>query len=80
MRQRARLPVYEVLERLGCSEEQLIDSNPANDPETKLLVNETMRVCMLGFTECLPVQKKVFFLVIAHISQAIKYHVSLNSQ
>ncbi len=43
----------------------MIDPNPANDPETKLMANEVMRVCMLGFTECLPVnQRKVFFLVI----------------
>jgi RNA polymerase sigma-70 factor (ECF subfamily) len=64
MRQRAKLPIYEVLDRLGCSEAEVIDPNPDNDPETKLLANEVMRVCMLGFTECLPLdQKKAFFLV-----------------
>lgn len=65
MRQRAKLPIYELLDRLGCSEEEVIDSNPANDPETRLLANEAMRICMIGFTECLPLdQKKAFFLVI----------------
>lgn len=65
MRQRTKLPIYETLEKFGCSEEELIDPNPANDPETKLLANEVMRVCMLGFTSCLPLhQKKAFFLVI----------------
>lgn len=65
MRQRAKLPIYETLEKLGCSEAALIDPNPANDPETRLLANEVMRVCMLGFTTCLPLhQKKAFFLVI----------------
>jgi len=64
MRQRAKLPIYELLERFGCSEAELIDPNPANDPETRLLANESMRNCMLGFTECLPLdQKKALFLV-----------------
>ncbi len=65
IKQRTKLPIYETLEKLGCSEEDLIDPNPANDPESKLLSNEVMRICMIGFTECLPVhQKKAFFLVI----------------
>jgi len=65
MRQRTKLPIYEVADMLGCSEAELADPNPANDPESKLMVNEVMRGCMLGFTECLPVnQKKIFFLVI----------------
>ncbi len=65
MRQRAKLPIYETLERLGCSETELIDPNPANDPESKLVANEVMRICMIGFTECLPLhQRKAFFLVI----------------
>jgi RNA polymerase sigma-70 factor (ECF subfamily) len=65
MRQRAKLPIYEITEELGCSEEDLIDPSPANDPETKLLANEMIRICMIGFTECLPLhQKKTFLLVI----------------
>ncbi len=65
MRQRIRLPIYDLTEELGCSEEDLIDPDPSNDPETVVLVNEVMRSCMIGFTECLPLnQKKAFFLVI----------------
>lgn len=65
MRQRSKLRIYETLEELGCSEEELMDPNPANDPETRLLSNEVMRVCMYGFTESLPIQqKKAFFLVV----------------
>ncbi|MBI1919609.1 MAG: RNA polymerase sigma factor [Geobacter sp.] len=65
MRQRSKLRIYETLEELGCSEEELMDPNPANDPETRLLSNEVMRVCMYGFTECLPLkQKKAFLLVV----------------
>lgn len=64
MRQRTKLRIYETLEELGCSEEGLIDPDPANDPETRLLANEVMRVCMYGFTESLTIhQKKAFFLV-----------------
>lgn len=65
MKQRAKLPIYEVAEELGCSEEDLIDPNPKNDPESKLLVNEMIRLCMSGFAECLPLhQKKAFLLVV----------------
>jgi RNA polymerase sigma-70 factor (ECF subfamily) len=65
MRQRGQLRIYDTLEELGCTEEELMDPNPANDPETRLLANEVVRVCMYGFTECLPIkQKKAFFLVV----------------
>ncbi len=65
IRQLTKLPSYEIAEELGSSEEGLIDPNPANDPETVALANEVIRCCMVGFTECLPVnQRKVFFLVI----------------
>ncbi len=64
MRQRKKLPIYEIAEELGCSVEDLADPNPINNPETKLMINEVIRVCMGAFTECLPVnQRKVFFLV-----------------
>lgn len=65
MRQRKKLPIYEIAEDLGCSVEDLADPHPAYGPETKLMVNEVIRSCMIGFTECLPAnQRKVFFLVI----------------
>lgn len=65
MRQRKKLPVYEIAEKLGCSVEDLADPHPAYGPETKLMLNEVMRVCMAAFTECLPVsQRKVFLLTV----------------
>jgi RNA polymerase sigma-70 factor, ECF subfamily len=65
MRQRKKLPVYEIAEKSGCSVEDLADPHPAYGPETKLMINEVMRVCMAAFTECLPVnQRKVFFLTV----------------
>lgn len=65
MKQRSKLPIYEIADKSGCSVDDLADPNPAYGPETKLMVNEVMRVCMAAFTECLPVnQRKVFFLTI----------------
>ena len=65
MRQRSKLPVYEIAEEAGCSVDDLADPHPAYGPETRLMVNEVMRVCMAAFTECLPVnQRKVFFLTV----------------
>lgn len=65
MKQRKKLPIYEIAEKLGCSVDDLADSHPDYSPETKLMVNEVMRVCMAAFTECLPVnQRKVFFLTV----------------
>jgi len=65
MKQRSKLPIYEIIEELGCSIEDLADSNPAFGPETKLMSNEVIRSCMLGFAECLPInQRKVFFLIV----------------
>ncbi|PKM80778.1 MAG: RNA polymerase sigma factor [Firmicutes bacterium HGW-Firmicutes-14] len=63
MKQRKKLYIYEIAEEAGCSVEELADPHPANNPETKLMVNEVMRYCMAAFTECLPInQRKVFFL------------------
>ena len=65
MRQRKKLRIYETLDELGCTEEELKDPNPGSDPETRLLANEVMRVCMYGFTESLTIQqKRAFFLVV----------------
>lgn len=65
MKQRTKLKVYEIADESGCSVEELADPYPANNPETKLMINEVMRVCMAAFTESLPVnQRKVFFLTV----------------
>lgn len=65
MKQRSKLPVYEIAEDAGCSVDDLADPHPDSSPETKLMINEVIRVCMIAFTECLSVsQKKVFFLAV----------------
>jgi hypothetical protein len=65
MRQRKKLPIYEIAEEMGCSVEDLVDPNPMNNPETKIMINEVIRLCMAAFTECLPVnQRKVFLLTV----------------
>lgn len=65
MKQRSKLPIYEIAENLGCSVDDLADPHPDYGPETKLMVNEVMRACMIALTECLPVnQRKVFFLTV----------------
>lgn len=65
IKQRKKLLIYEIADEMGCSVEDLVDPNPVNNPETKVLINEVIRTCMAAFTECLPVnQRKVFFLTI----------------
>lgn len=65
LKQRAKLRIYELTEDLGYSIEEIIDPNPANDPETELLAREVRYRCLHGFTECLPInQRKVFCLAI----------------
>lgn len=83
MRQRKKLPIYEIAESAGCSVEDLADPHPANNPETRLMVNEVKRACMLAFTECLPVnQRKVFFLIMGldlpqkHVAEILDCSVS----
>ena len=65
MKQRIKLPIYVLTEDLGYSIEEIIDPNPANDPETELLANEARFRCLHCFTECLPTsQRAVFCLII----------------
>ncbi|AGK99806.1 RNA polymerase sigma factor [Desulfoscipio gibsoniae] len=65
LKQRAKLRIYELTEDLGYSIEEIIDPNPANDPETELLAREVKYRCLHGFTECLPNnQRKVFCLAV----------------
>ncbi len=65
IKQRKKLPIYEIAEGMGCSVEDLVDPNPVNNPETKIMINEVIRLCMAAFTECLPVnQRKVFLLTV----------------
>jgi len=65
LKQRAKLRIYELTEDLGYFIEEIIDPNPANDPETELLAREVKYRCLHGFTECLPInQRKVFCLAV----------------
>lgn len=65
MKRRSKLPIYALTEDLGYSLEEIIDLNPANNPETELLANEARHKCLHCLTECLPIsQRKVFCLSI----------------
>lgn len=65
LKQRAKLRIYELTEDLGYSIEEIIDPNPANDPETELLAREVRFKCLHCLTECLPINhRKVFCLAL----------------
>ena len=65
LKQRTKLPVETLTEDLGFSLEEIIDSNPANNPETELLAYQARIKCLHAMTECLPLdQRKVFCLAI----------------
>ncbi len=65
LKQRTKLPIYALTEDLGYALEDIIDSNPANDPETELLAMEARYKCLHCLTECLPTkQRNVFCLAI----------------
>jgi len=60
LKQRTKLRIYELTEDLGYSIEEIIDPNPANDPETEILCREVRFQCLHFFMECLPLnQRKV---------------------
>jgi len=58
--------VYQLLtEDLGYSHEEVIDTNPANNPETELLAHQVRLKCLHALTECLQAnERKVFCLAI----------------
>ncbi len=65
MKKRTKLPIYALTEDLGYTLEDIIDTNPANDPETELLAMEARHKCLHCLTECLPTrQRNVFCLAI----------------
>ncbi|MDD4238235.1 MAG: RNA polymerase sigma factor [Desulfotomaculaceae bacterium] len=61
IKQRAKLPIYALTEDLGYSIEDIIDTNPANDPETELLAREARYKCLHCLTECLPTNQRIVF-------------------
>jgi len=65
LKQRTKLPLVVAIEDLGYSLKQIIDPDPANDPETVLLANELQFRYLYCFAECLTsCQRTVFCLVI----------------
>jgi len=65
LRQRFKFPVPALTEDLGYALEEILDANPANNPETELLANQIRIKCLHSLTECLPLeQRKVFCLAI----------------
>lgn len=65
LRQRTKFPVHALTEDLGFDLNEILDQNPANNPETELLANQIRIKCLHSLTECLPPeQRKVFCLAI----------------
>lgn len=64
MKQRTRLPIQVLTEDMGYSIEEIIDPDPASDPETELLANEARLRCLHCFTECLPHGQRVLFCLV----------------
>lgn len=65
LKYRTKLPIESLTEDLGYALEEIIDPNPANNPETELLAFQARIRCLHAMTECLPPdQRKVFCLAI----------------
>ena len=65
LKHRAKTPLNSLTEDQGYSLEEIIDPNPANNPETELLAYQVRIKCLHAMTECLPAdQRKVFCLAI----------------
>jgi RNA polymerase sigma-70 factor (ECF subfamily) len=65
LKHRTKLPINSLTEDQGYSLEEIIDPNPANNPETELLAFQARIKCLHAMTECLPIdQRKVFCLAI----------------
>jgi RNA polymerase sigma-70 factor (ECF subfamily) len=65
MKIRKKLPIYALTEDMGYSLDEIIDPDPAHDPESELLANEARYKCLHCMTECLTLgQRKVFCLAV----------------
>ncbi len=65
LKHRTKLPIYELTEDQGYPIEEIIDHNPSNNPETRLLGHQVRVKCLHSLTECLPVkQRRVFCLAV----------------
>lgn len=56
-----KLPSLRLTEDLGYKLEDIMDTNPANDPETEILANEARFKCLHCFTTCLTVNQRIVF-------------------
>jgi RNA polymerase sigma-70 factor, ECF subfamily len=65
LKRRAKMTTATLVEDLGYRMEDILDSNPRNDPETALLSREVRVKCLRGVAECLSgEQRRVFCLAI----------------
>ncbi len=65
LKYRNKLPIKTFTEDLGYSYEEVIDTNPANNPETELFAHQVRLKCLHAMTECLQAkERQVFCLVI----------------
>lgn len=63
VRRRRRLPIEIFVEDMGLSEDEIVDSDPGEDPLTLALAEDIRSKCLFCFTECLPRrQRQVFCL------------------
>ncbi len=65
LKYRSKLPYQSLTEDQGYSFEEVIDMNPANNPETELLAYQVRIKCLHALTECLQAnERKVFCLAV----------------
>lgn len=65
LKQSSKFPICTLTEDLGFSLEEIIDPNPASNPETELLACQARIKCLHSLTECFsPEQRKVFCLAV----------------
>ena len=72
LKQRTKPPLNVLIEDLGYSIEQIIDPDPANDPETVLLADELQFRCLHCFTECLPSRQRIVFCLVITLDLSYK--------
>ena len=61
LKYRNKLPIRTFTEDLGYSYEEVIDTNPANNPETELLAHQVRIKCLHALTECLQQKERLVF-------------------
>jgi RNA polymerase sigma-70 factor (ECF subfamily) len=65
LKYRSKTPYRMLTEDMGYSHDEVIDTNPANNPETELLAYQVRIKCLHALTECLQAnERKVFCLAV----------------